>query len=71
MLERRTGHGWRWINLDQAFILLLQSIEAGETKHQEIDLPGDLEPDRYRIRKKFTGRPGGQELRRAAYFRVT
>lgn len=70
MLERRTDHGWRWINLDQAFILVLQVIEAGATEHQEIDLPGDLKPDTYRIRKSFTGRPGEQKFRRAAEFRV-
>ena len=70
MLERRTDHGWRWINLDQAFVLVLQVLEAGETEHQEIDLPRDLKPDTYRIRKAFTGRPGEQKLRRAAEFRV-
>jgi soluble lytic murein transglycosylase-like protein len=71
MLERRTDHGWRWINLDQAFVLVLQMLEAGETEHQEIDLPGDLQPDRYRIRKSFTGRPGEQKFRRAVEFRVS
>jgi hypothetical protein len=69
-LERRIDRGWRWINLDQAFILSLQFIEAGETEHQELELPGDLEPDRYRIFKSFTARPGGQVLKRKAEFRV-
>ena len=39
-LERRTDDGWRWVNRDAAFILLLKVVEPGAREREEIRLAG-------------------------------
>jgi hypothetical protein len=53
-LERRTEGGWRWLNRDAAFILILKVIPPGEREIEQITLPRDLSPGRYRIVKSFS-----------------
>ncbi len=53
-LERRTGLGWRWVNRDAAFALILLVVEPGKREREDIQLPDDLRPGRYRIVKSFT-----------------
>ena len=70
-LERRTDDGWRWVNRDQAFILLLKVLEPRAREREEIGLPDDLEPGRYRIVKSFTDPAAGEETRAKATFTVS
>jgi hypothetical protein len=53
-LEHFVDGDWRWINRDSAFILLLKIVEPGKREREQIQLPGDVEPGRYRIVKSFT-----------------
>ena len=69
-LERRIGPLWRWINRDAAFALILLVAEPGSREREEIRLPPDLEPGRYRIVKSFTARPGPREIEAAVEFEV-
>ena len=70
-LEQRTEDGWRWINRDSAFILILKGVEAGRREREEIRLPNRLEPGRYRIVKLFTAPATGRELRALVEFSVS
>jgi hypothetical protein len=69
-LERRTGDGWRWVNRDAAFILILKMIEPGARDHEEIQLPDDLKPARYRIVKEFDDPATHKTLRATVEFAV-
>jgi hypothetical protein len=53
-LERRVGDSWRWINRNAAFALILKIAEPGRREREDIRLPEDLRPGRYRIVKEFT-----------------
>ncbi|MGH2837155.1 MAG: immunoglobulin-like domain-containing protein [Thermoleophilaceae bacterium] len=70
-LERRTADGWRWVNRDAAFILILKVVESGAREREDILLPEDLEPGRYRIVKSFTAPPTDREFRATVEFSVT
>ena len=67
-LERRTADGWRWVNRDAAFILILKMIEPGAREHEEIRLPRDLKPGRYRTVKAFEAPATHQTLRESVQF---
>jgi hypothetical protein len=67
-LERWEG-GWRWLNRDMAFALILVAVEPGRPYTQRIELPGDAEAGLYRVTKNF--RAGGEYLQVAARFNVT
>jgi hypothetical protein len=69
-LERRTADGWRWVNRDSAFILILKMAEPGAREREQIRLPQDLEPGRYRIVKTFDAPETGQSLRASVEFTV-
>jgi len=69
-LERREDGRWRWVNRDQAFILLLKFIEPGEREREEIRLARDLRPGDYRVVKFFTAPAPDRELRAGVEFRV-
>ena len=69
-LERRTADGWRWVNRDAAFILILKTIEPGHRDREEIQLPDDLEPGRYRIVKEFEDPAAHETLRGTVQFTV-
>ena len=68
-LERWEGR-WRWINRDDAFILIAKGVQPGARAHEPIRLPADLEPGRYRIVKSFTARGSGAQLDAAVQFEV-
>jgi hypothetical protein len=68
-LERRTENGWRWVNRDAAFILILKTIEPGARDREEIQLP-DLKPGRYRIVKEFDDPATDKTLRSSVEFSV-
>ena len=68
-LERRTEDGWRWLNRDAAFILILKVVPPGEREVEEITLPEDLSPGRYRIVKTFSV-AGGPRFDAAVRFSV-
>ena len=70
-LERRTADGWRWVNRDAAFILILKMIEPGARDREEIQLPDDLKPGRYRIVKEFEDPADHRTLRASVQFTVT
>ncbi len=59
-LERRTPEGWRWVNRDSAFILILKVIEPGGRERETINLTG--ESGHYRISKSFTDPATGEEI---------
>ena len=67
-LERRTDDRWRWINRDSAFILILKFVEPGGREREEIRLPPDLKPGRYRIVKGFSA--GEREIEASVEFSV-
>jgi Big-like domain-containing protein len=79
-LERKTAHGWEWVNRDQAFILPLLLLHPGETGDpQPIEVYGDepapveLHPGLYRLTKAAgleNSYPSGPELRLRATFRI-
>ena len=69
-LERRVGDRWRWINRDAAFALILKIVEPGKREREDIQLPGDIRPGRYRIVKSFTAPATGRELDAAVEFTV-
>lgn len=69
-LERRTSDGWRWVNRDAAFILILKVIEPGHRDREEIQLQDDLEPGRYRIVKEFDDPATQRTLRGTVQFAV-
>ena len=69
-LEHRVGGEWRWINRDAAFALILKIAEPGKREHEEIRLPDDLKPGRYRIVKSFTAPATGREIEVAVGFSV-
>jgi hypothetical protein len=68
-LERWEGR-WRWLNRDQAFILVAVGVRPGERYEQKVVLPADLEPGRYRVAKSFTARAADRELEAGAQFDV-
>jgi hypothetical protein len=68
-LERRTGLGWRWINRDAAFALILLVVEPGKREREEIRLDEDLRPGRYRIVKSF--RAPDREIEASVEFTVS
>jgi hypothetical protein len=70
-LERRTPDGWRWVNRDAAFILILKMIEPGARDREEIQLAGDLKPGRYRIVKAFDDPATHKTLRGTVEFAVS
>ena len=67
-LEHFVEGDWRWINRDSAFALILKLAEPGAREREEIHLPNDLEPGRYRIVKEFTA--ANRELRASVEFEV-
>ena len=69
-LERRAGDGWRWINRDAAFALILKIVGPGGREREEIRLPDDLRRGRYRIVKSFTVATSRRELRADVEFFV-
>ena len=69
-LERRTGSRWRWVNRDSAFILILKVLEPGRRETEEIGLPGDLKPGRYRIVKSFSAPAANRTIRATVEFTV-
>jgi len=69
-LERRAGDGWRWINRDAAFALILKIVEPGRREREEILLPDDLRRGRYRIVKSFTVATPRRQLRADVEFFV-
>ena len=69
-LEHWTGERWRWINRDAAFALILKIAEPGAREHEDIGLPNDLEPGRYRIVKSFTAPATERRLTASVEFRV-
>jgi hypothetical protein len=69
-LERRTADGWRWINRDSAFILILKVVEPGRREREEIRLPDDLQPGHYRIVKSFMAPATGRRLDATIEFQV-
>jgi hypothetical protein len=68
-LERWKGR-WRWLNRDQAFILIAIGVRPGERYEEKVVLPADLVPGRYRVVKSFTARAANRELEAAAQFDV-
>ena len=70
-LESRTGDRWRWINRDSAFVLILKIVEPGKREREEIGLPRDLKPGRYRIVKSFAAPAANREIRGTVEFRVS
>ena len=69
-LELRTDDGWRWVNRDSAFVLILKTLEPGGRDREEIALPGDLRRGRYRIVKSFTVATSRREIRADVEFFV-
>ena len=69
-LEQRVGDHWRWINRDALFRALLQVIEAGKTEQEEIQMPDNLEPGRYRVVRSFSPSGADWRLRASAPFMV-
>lgn len=69
-LERRTADGWRWVNRNSAFILILKVAEPGASERETIQLPEHLEPGRYRIVKTFEAPATGRDLRASVQFTV-
>ena len=67
-LERRTATGWRWINRDSAFILILKVLEPGGREREKITLP--QESGRYRIVKSFTDPETRREIPATVEFAV-
>jgi hypothetical protein len=67
-LERRTPEGWRWVNRDSAFILILKVIEPGGREREMINLPG--ESGHYRISKSFTDPATDEEIPATVEFDV-
>jgi Big-like domain-containing protein len=70
-LERRTPDGWRWVNRDAAFILILKMIAPGARDREEIQLADDLKPGRYRIVKEFDDPATHKTLRGTVEFAVS
>jgi len=68
-LEQRKDGRWVWINKDAAFALILKVVEPGKREREDILLPDDLRPDRYRIVKSFTA-PAAQGLDASVEFTV-
>jgi hypothetical protein len=68
-LERRTENGWRWVNRDAAFVLILKVIEPGSRDREEIQLDVQ-EPGRYRIVKEFEDPVEHRTLRASVQFTV-
>jgi hypothetical protein len=69
-LERRNDGRWVWINEDAAFALILKVVGPGRSEREDILLPDDLRPDRYRIVKSFTAPATGRELDASVEFTV-
>ena len=69
-LEHFVGGGWRWINRDAAFALILLVVERGEREREKIRLPDDLDPGRYRIVKSFRAPVADRELETSVEFTV-
>jgi hypothetical protein len=69
-LERRASGRWVWINKDAAFALILKSIAPGQREREEVQLPGDLSPGRYRIVKSFNAPETARELDASVEFTV-
>ena len=69
-LERRESDRWRWVNRDSAFILPLRFVGPGKREHEEIRLPEQVDPGRYRIVKSFRAPAVDRELEAAAEFSV-
>jgi hypothetical protein len=69
-LERRVDAGWRWINKDAAFALILKVVEAGKREREEIGLEDDLRAGGYRIVKEFSAPATGREYRATVEFTV-
>ena len=70
-LERRIGPSWRWINRDAAFALILLVVEPGKREREEIRLPDDIRPGRYRIVKSFTAPAADRKLEASVEFTVS
>ncbi len=45
-------------------------VEPGEREHEEIQLPDDLQPGRYRIMKSFNAPATGREIHASVQFTV-
>ncbi len=69
-LEHFVEGDWRWINRDAAFALILKIVDAGKREREDIRLPTDLEPGRYRIVKSFTAPETGRKLDASVGFNV-
>ncbi len=69
-LERRIGRRWLWINKDAVFALILKTIEPGNREREDIRVPDDLRPGRYRIVKSFNAPETGRELDASVEFTV-
>lgn len=69
-LERRTANGWRWLNRDSAFILILKVLEPGAREREKISMLAGLEPGHYRIVKAFTDPETRREIRATVEFDV-
>lgn len=69
-LEQRTGDRWKWINKDAAVALILKIVEPGKRESENIQLPNDLQPGRYRIVKSFTAPETGRVLDASVEFTV-
>ena len=59
-----------WINEDAAFALILKVVEPGRREREEIRLPDDIRPGRYRIVKSFNAPATGRELEASVGFTV-
>ena len=68
-LERWQGR-WKLVNREQAFALVLLGVGPGDRAEQEIRLPAELKPGRYRVTKQFTGRGTKRRMGAAVEFRV-
>ena len=70
-LERRVDGGWRWINRDAAFALILKIVEPGKREREQIQLDGNQQPGRYRIVKSFTAPAVDRRFRASVEFIVS
>jgi len=70
-LEHFVEGDWRWINRDAGFALILKIVDAGKREREDIELPADLEPGRYRIVKSFTAPETGRQLDASVQFNVS
>ena len=70
-LERRIDGGWRWINPDAAFALILKIVEPGKHEREQIYLERNAEPGRYRIVKSFTAPAVDRRFRASVEFIVS